>query len=232
MPSRSNLYYDIFEALKQPDCPVCRLVDRDVRQYIDSFFYESITVVERRAEIRDARGFCSVHGSILAGHSRVLGTAIIHQDVINDVLRGIPAQTPQRALLQNALKTARETVARAIRPRRECVLCAHERHQERIVLEALIDGMADDALRAAFEKSDGVCLPHLQSAMALRSPREENLRRFIELERAALDRLKGQLELFIHKRNGSYEHQPMGAEASAPARATKIVSGRVFGRRN
>jgi hypothetical protein len=228
---RTPLYLDVLEALRQPDCPVCRLVDRDVRQYIDSFFYESITVVERRAEIRDARGFCSVHGSILAGHSRVLGTAIIHQDVINDVLRGFPAQNAQRSLIKTALSSGRDAVARAIRPRRECVLCAHERHQERIVLEALISGMSDDALRAAFEASDGVCLPHLQSAMALRSPREDDLRRFVELERAALERLKGQLELFIHKRNASYEHQAMGEEASAPARATKIVSGRVFGRR-
>jgi hypothetical protein len=231
MPSRSTLHFDLVEMLKQPGCPVCRLVDRDVRQYIDSFFYESITAVERRAEIRDARGFCSVHGSILAGHSRVLGTAIIHQDVINDVLRGFPAHTPQRSLIKNALSAGRDAVARTIRPRRECVLCAHERHQERIVLEALIAGMADDALRGAFEQSDGVCLPHLQSAMALRSPREENLRRFVALERAALERLKGQLELFIHKRNASYEHQAMGEEADAPARATKIVSGRVFGRR-
>jgi hypothetical protein len=223
----SNLYFDLLEALGQPHCPVCRLIDRDVRQYIDGFFYESLTVVERRAEIRSARGFCSVHGSILAGHSRTLGTAIIHQDVINDVLRGFPEPGAKRGLLQSI----RAVVSKALRPQRSCVLCDHERHQERIALETLVNRFDDDAIRTAFEKSDGVCLPHLQTACELRGAREDNLTRMIAAEQKILLALRAQLEMFIHKSNGSYAFQHMGDEADAPARATKTVSGRVFGRR-
>lgn len=236
-PAKSNIYFDLLEALQQSDCPVCRLVDRDVRQYIDGFFYESLTVVERRAEIRAARGFCSVHGSILSGNSRTLGTAIIHHDVINDVLRGFPggAGTPGRGgiggALTGALSGARDAVAKALRPQRECVLCSHERHQERIALETLAKELDDERLREAFARSNGVCLPHMQVAVQLKSVKETDIRRLIELQRAIMERVRGELETFIHKSNGSYEFVAMGEEATSPARATRMVSGRVFGRR-
>ena len=230
-----NLITDLIETCASPGCAVCRLVDRDVRQYIDSFFYESITVVERRAEIRAARGFCSVHGSILAGHSRTLGTAIIHHDVVNDVLRGFPEGGAnggaKGGVFRAAWSSARDAVARALRPRRECVLCDHERHQERILLEALINGLPDDKIRAAFEQSGGLCFPHLQAALQLRDIRADNLRLMIDLERRMLSGLRDELATFIHKSNGSYEFTAMGAESDSPARATKLVSGRVFGRR-
>jgi hypothetical protein len=222
----SNLYFDLIEALGQPHCPICRLIDRDVRQYIDSFFYESLTIVERRAEIRAARGFCSVHGSILAGHSRTLGTAIIHQDVINDVLRGFPTDS-KRGLL----RSLRDKIAQAVRPQRGCVLCDHERHQERIALETLINRFDDQRLREAFAKSNGLCLPHLQTASQLKTAREDNFSALVGAQREIMAALRTQLETFIHKSNGSYAFQAMGDEADAPARATKLVSGRVFGRR-
>lgn len=226
-----NLISDLIETMSTPGCAVCRLVDRDVRQYIDSFFYESITVVERRAEIRAARGFCSVHGSILSGHSRTLGTAIIHHDVINDILRGFPPDGARGGALRVALSNARESVARALMPRRECVLCEHERHQERILLEALVNGLPDEKIRSAFERSGGLCVPHLQAALRLRDIRADNLRLLIDLERRMLGALRDQLNTFIHKSNGSYEFVSMGEESDSPARATKLVSGRVFGRR-
>lgn len=226
MSAQSNLYFDLIEALGQPNCPVCRLIDRDVRQYIDSFFYESLTAVERRAEIRAARGFCSVHGSILAGHSRTLGTAIIHQDVINDVLRDFPGDGKRRLL-----HSLRDRLAQAVRPRRACVLCDHERHQERIVLETLINRFDDTRLHGAFAKSDGLCLPHVQCAALLKGVNDAHLAALIDAQRAILIALRSQLETFIHKSNGSYAFQTMGDEADSPARATKLVSGRVFGRR-
>lgn len=236
-PAKSNIYFDLLEALEQSDCPVCRLVDRDVRQYIDGFFYESLTVVERRAEIRAARGFCSVHGSILAGNSRTLGTAIIHHDVINDVLRGFPGGTGTSGrgrlsgALVGALSGVRDAVMKALRPQRECVLCTHERHQERIVLETLLKELNDERMREAFSRSNGICLPHLQVAMQLKSAKDADIRQLIELQRAIMERVRGELETFIHKSNGSYEFVAMGDEATAPARATRMVSGRVFGRR-
>ena len=233
MTSPSRIAHDLTEAFRQPDCPVCRLIERDVQQYIDGFFYESITVVERRAEIRSARGFCPPHGAILAGHSRALGTAIMHHDVLNDVLRGFPGEeqekqqqaTPVRAL-QRVFTPLKRRVVLALQPKHECVLCRHERHQERVVLEVLLDGMRSETMRSEFTHSSGLCLPHLQAALEIRNARAESARALIEAQGEIIRRLRDQLALFIHKNNGSYESSTIGDEARAPARATRMVSGR------
>lgn len=232
----SRIANDLAEALQKPDCAICRLVERDLHQYVDGFFYESITVVERRAEIRAARGFCPAHGAILAGHSRTLGTAIIHHDVLNDVLRSFPdaereiresRSTNLADALRRLLKSTQQTAMNALRPRRSCVLCTHERHQERVVLETLLEGLRSDGpVRTAFITSDGLCLPHLQAALEKRSVRAESARTLIELQGNIMHRLRADLALFIHKHNGSYESSAIGDESRAPARATRMVSGR------
>lgn len=228
----SRIRFDLLDACRHPDCPVCRLVERDVRQYIDGFFYESITVVERRAEIRSARGFCTTHSEILAGHSRTLGTAIIHHDVLNDVLRSFPGEktTSSRSpaqTLRRAVTSLQQFVADALRPQRECVLCSHERHQERIVLETLLTGFksSDDELRTAFAASGGLCLPHLRGALEMRFDAAAQ-RTLLELQGDVMRRLRAELALFIHKNNGSYDHEAIGQEALAPARAARLVAGR------
>ncbi len=140
MQTKSSVYHELIEAMAQPGCAVCRLIDRAVRQYVDVFFYENITTVERRREIREARGYCSVHGSMLTGHSRMLGAAIVHQDVINDVVRELnktlgqtevpsPKPNPKKntrkpqALDDLTSTPLRNAALNAIQPKRLCPLC-------------------------------------------------------------------------------------------------------------
>ncbi len=254
--TKSSVYHEMIEAMQQSGCPVCRLIDRAVRQYVDVFFYENITTVQRRAEIREARGYCSVHGSMLLGHSRMLGAAIVHQDVINDVLRELnktlpPTEPTARAgagagagigASRKGLRKPqslddltsvplRNAALNAIRPKRNCPLCEYERDRETVLLRALVDHMPEPEMRAAFEQSSGVCLPHVQMALQLRGLSADGLRTTMQIERDILARLKRELDAYVDKSNGSYDYEGMGAEADSPTRGVKIVSGRVFGRR-
>ena len=36
----------LIEAMGEPGCPVCRLVDKSVRSRIDAFFYEQLNIIE------------------------------------------------------------------------------------------------------------------------------------------------------------------------------------------
>jgi hypothetical protein len=240
---KSSVYHELIEAMGQPGCPVCQLIDRAVRQYVDVFFYENITNVERRAEIREARGYCSVHGALLIGHSRTLGVAIIQHDVINDVLREInktlattePAKNskPRKPAPLDDLAAAplRNTLSSAMKPKRDCPLCEYERDRERNLLRTLINEIHVPEMRAAFERSSGLCLPHANAALQLRGVSADGLRLVMQIERDILQRLKSELDEYLVKSNGSYEYVGMGTEADAPMRAVKLVSGRVFGRR-
>ena len=240
MNDKPQAYPAVLEALAQPDCAVCRLVDVAVRQRIDAFLYEQIVVLERRAEIRAARGFCSVHGTMLTGVGYMQGNAILQHDVLNDVLREISKVVPDVAhpdahkrsfkhVAQGLLNRA-GAVIDAIKPRRPCVLCEYERDREAIYLRVLINHLHELEFRAAFDASAGVCLPHFRVALGLNEIRSDNLPRFIEAETTILSRVKAELDEYLHKTNGSfgYERSEMGEEADAPLRALKLVSGRVI----
>jgi hypothetical protein len=108
-----------------------------------------------------------------------------------------------------------------------CPLCEYERRQEGVVLRALVSDINDPALRSAFERSAGLCLPHFQMAVALQDAPAGNQARLVEMERAILAGLKAELDEYLSKRNASYEAEPMGEEADAPLRAVRLVSGRV-----
>ena len=236
MQAKSSAYHELIEAMSQPGCPICRLVDRAARQYVDVFFYENVTNVERRAEIREARGYCSAHGALLAGHARMLGIAIIQHDVINDVLREVDrvlTQTrAQRRPLDHLIGASmRRAVLGAVKPKRLCPLCEYEREQAGMLLRTLAGEMHDEAMHQAFARSSGLCLPHLQALLQLRDVDAHRLRLLLQIERDILKALKADLEEFLTKSNGSYEHASMGKEADSPLRATRLVSGRVLGRR-
>lgn len=236
MHAKSSAYHELVEAMSHPGCPVCRLVDRAVRQYVDVFFYENITNVERRAEIREARGYCSAHGALLAGHARMLGVAIIQHDVINDVLREVNRLLPETEAQGSPLDRLigapmRRAILDAIKPKRVCPLCEYERNQEHALLHTLVTTIHDDALRSAFARSSGLCLPHVQVLLQLRGLPRDRLRRLLQIERDILTALKADLEEYLAKSNGSYDYVGMGKEADAPLRAVKLVSGRVLGRR-
>jgi hypothetical protein len=245
--NKSSVYHELIEAMEQTGCPVCRLIDRAVRQYVDVFFYENITNVARRAEIRASRGYCSVHGAMLGGPSRMLGIAIIQHDVINDVLREVNKTLP-RTEAATARKSDRKSgkptplddlsatplrnaLLNAVKPKRLCPLCEYESDTERNLLRTLINDIGEVELQTAFEKSTGLCLPHVQAALQLRGVSADGLRRVMQIERDILQSLKAELDEYLVKSNGSYDYQGMGDESDSPARAVRLVSGRVFGRR-
>lgn len=244
---RSNAYYALIEALRQPGCPICQQVDQAVRQRIDAFLYEQIIVVARRDEIREARGFCSVHGSMISGTGRMQGTAILQHDVLNDVLReinksaAVPVPTGAgkgRSLvrLKNLVATGLRlrpfgTIANAIKPRRECPLCEYERDTEANMLRALANNLDDELLRESFAKSNGLCLSHFRVAMSgLSEVKPELLAVLTEIQLTLMTRLRDELADYIHKSNGSYDYTSMGEESDAPLRAVRMVSGRVLNR--
>jgi hypothetical protein len=173
----------------------------------------------------------------------MLGTAIIQHDVINDVLREInrvlpktepsPARPSRKPGALGDLTAAplRNALLNAFKPRHTCPLCAYEHDTERNLLRILVNDIHAPEMRAAFERSSGLCLPHAQAALTLRGLSGDGLRTVMQIERDILQALKAELDEYLVKSNGSYDYQGMGKEADAPARAVKLVSGRVFGRR-
>ena len=226
----SRTYFDLLEALRQPDCAICRLVGDALTQYIDMFIYENINNIARREEIRAGRGFCSVHTTaFMSGYGRLLSLATLEQDVLNDVLRqidqalGAPNALGKSGLLGSLFQPAAKPIRAAIQPRGNCPLCDYERSQEIVMLGTLIQFIDDAEMQAAFERSAGLCLPHYYVALGLPG----KLDRIVAVEQAMLKQLKHDVDEYVHKRNPMYADEQMGEESDAPSRAAKVISGRI-----
>lgn len=230
--AKTNTYFELLEALRQPGCAICRMADQATRKHIDVFYYEQLNALERRAEIREARGYCSFHAAMLPAPGRNTGVAVVHLDVLNAALRELNAALPARgaslgAQGSGAIRQMAKRAREAVRPRRACALCEYERDRERMYLDTLLRELKDKELTEAFRNSSGVCLPHFNAALALPDIAPELVAAFIEMECAHLEALKAGLDEHVRKFNASYDPQQMSAEADAPARATRMISGRI-----
>lgn len=91
--ANSSTYHDqsVYELLlalqaEGSGCVVCHLVQRGVEGYLQRISYENVTDVDTRLELREALGYCAVHGQEWLRLHDTLGTAIIYGDVLDHVL--------------------------------------------------------------------------------------------------------------------------------------------------
>jgi len=215
-----KLYADMVEAFQEPGCPLCHLMHGFMHSYMDSVMNEYVLDIPARAEMRDARGYCQRHAWYLPeGRGRVLGIAIIHDDIVKNVVRAIDARNPRR----NARRRAQDLLTRASASA-ECPACIYERKMEEVTTNALLNYLHDDDFVAALSASSGLCLRHF--FQALDTVRDAvALERLVQTERAALATLQGELAEFIRKNDYRFRHEGFGIEGDSWLRAIAMVSG-------
>ncbi len=227
---------DLSEALAQPGCALCRLRTDSADRFLDNLLWESVNDPGRRAQIRQAGGFCREHAWRLARPGAALGVAIIMRDVLQSVLQtvkgtafqGLPLWSLRRMHEtldpeQPAAATA-ELVAR-LEPQAACPACVWVQKMERIYLDVLLSNLSgEEGLLTAYESSDGLCLPHFRQALA-RVRGEEVFRALMDAQRAIWERLVGHLSEFIRKRDHRFQGETWGEERDAWLRAIAALVG-------
>lgn len=58
---KGHSYFELLDALKESGCPICRLVQKDSRRYLDHLMYESVLDVPTRMQLMGSFGLCSWH---------------------------------------------------------------------------------------------------------------------------------------------------------------------------
>jgi hypothetical protein len=97
---------------------------------------------------------------------------------------------------------------------------------ERGHLDALLEGLADPKLGPAYAASDGLCLPHLELALARAGTRPE-VARLVELAQEKLRALAADLGRFVDKHDHRVRPTFTDREAAAWRQALALVAGRV-----
>jgi hypothetical protein len=233
---RTMSFYDLRDALAQPDCAVCRLKAGAANQYLEGLLWENINDPDVRHNIRLALGFCHEHAWELARHRGSVGVTIITHDIIQNVLRMtedahyqtlpvLSLRRTQEALdpKQPAAATA-EAVTRLL-PQRPCSACVEADTMEDIYLRTFVEYLlGEDGLLADFQSSDGLCLPHFRQALTL--VRDETVfEALTSAQRSIWEKLANHLSEIIRKSDYRFKNEPRGEESGASLRAIAALSG-------
>ena len=234
-------FYDLRDALAQPGCVVCRLKANSADRFLDSLLWECVTDPDKRQDIRQARGFCREHAWRLARAGAALGVAIILRDVLQDALRTMDKATFQATppwslrRVYETLDPRQQAAATAVlvsqlEPQITCLACGWAEKMERIYLQVLVSHLlGEEGLLAAYEPSDGLCLPHFRQALAL--VRDERVfEALIGAQQATWERLVNDLSEFIRKSDYRFKHESWGEERDAWLRAIAALAGARFDR--
>ena len=161
---QDRFYFKLFDRLDEPGCPICTIVLRDSRAYLDSVFYERITDVPTRMALRDSFGLCNPHTWLLrdlpGSSAPDLGFAIIASDLLNRFQRmAAEPGARQRRSPKGWFTRARPRLGARLK-RTPCPACIHAARSEAVHLLQLLDLLGDAAFSEKYNRSAGICLPH------------------------------------------------------------------------
>ena len=186
-----------------------------------------------RARLAEAWGFCAAHATVLREMPEAaLGTAIIYQTLVERACRwldeaALAVAAPGRRRGWRALVRGSRAARSQSRPRRaRCPVCVELVVAERRHLDALLGGLADPKLGPAYASSDGLCLPHLELALARAGARPEAAR-LVDMAREKLRALAADLGRFVDKHDHRVRPSFTDREAAAWRQALGLVAGRM-----
>ncbi len=236
---QTSSFYDLRDGLPLSGCVVCRLKAESVDRFLDGLLWECVTDPEKRAEIRQARGFCHQHAWRLTRPGSALGAAIITRDVLQNALRTMenPAsRAPStwslrrvRAAIGPGRRASATTgLAARLGPEIECSACVWAQKMEDVYLQALSHNLlGEDGLLSAYEASDGLCLPHFRQALA-HARDKRTFEALVGVQRTVWERLVGHLDEFIRKSDYRFRDEVWGEERDAWLRAIAALAGARF----
>jgi len=224
-------YFDLRDALAQPGCPVCFLVERNSFRFLDALLYERVNDVGTRERLRKSLGFCNWHAwKCLEVPNAPLGLGIIHQDLLGQILehlsrtrRSFPVHIPFLRRLRNRGKA--QKALPLIHPDHSCPACESARFFEKMYLGILLDYITEEDFGNQFSRSPGICFPHLTVALET-YPGHRNLAFFLQRQMEKWEALKAELGEFIRKHDYKYIHEPRGAESDSWKRALEMLVGK------
>jgi hypothetical protein len=230
-PSSKWLAFDRLVAAFSPDgCAICRLVARQSARHIQMLLNEGIMEEGVRRRLYESFGFCNLHGWIATEMAfGDVALAVLYEDLIGRLLpqldRVASAVKPpaDQGLIGNFWR--QREVPRAVPVTAPCPVCAANDQTANLYLGELLKFFDDNKLRAAYDPSFGICLPHLQQAVH-EFPDQPRLPHLVAAERAKLEALQAELHAYDARRDARFHDKPHGREQSSWWRVIEKFTGK------
>lgn len=227
--------FKLLEACREPGCPVCRLVQAAVERYLDNQFYENVNNPDWRKQLRTSLGFCQEHAwlAIERHLGDALGFAIIYQDVVATILKGLDESpppssgqgwSPARNRSAGRASAAIQPAPTPFTPRTRCPACLQRDEMTKMIIVRLIEELQGSEMPAALQASDGLCIPHLRLVL-LEAKNSQTRKTLLDIHRRKLESLKSELEEFIRKNDYRFMSEGFGKEGDSWLRAVHLMTG-------
>ncbi len=239
-PSKLVSYFELRDAFREEGCPVCRLLLKWTRRYLDSLFHEYVNDPGVRQQLRESHGFCNWHAWMAATiDNSPSGIAIIYEHllkdqiwILQDFLGSLKPRSWWTQLKARWLHVEREPFTQTHQHRRPtCPACERrEAFFEQDFIETLLTSLSDPEFADGFRLSFGLCLPHLYRAIATGRD-QPNLPLLLELQVKKLEALRGELAEYIRRLDYRFMAEPRGEEKTSWRRVVELFVGKreVFG---
>lgn len=232
--SKPFSYFDLIDIMDHPGCPVCNLIIDKCDRYLNSIFTEMLLKPETHQSFRERRGLCAQHsaraGEYIGGSLEI---AMLFTKGLEEVVKALGENLSDDSgrWLQNLSERNGKAASLESRlaPTGPCIVCVYMEEREKRYIETLCKFIGDRKLSAAFEASEGLCLPHFR--IALNHARKTSAReRLIAIHRKIWTSLKRDLDSFISKNNYLRKHEINQHEGDSWRRVIRIAGNSgVFG---
>lgn len=235
MISKPRARHELLEALRdERGCALCFLATRAAARYIESLLYESVTDVEIREKLRQARGMCNFHSWEMTKGIESLGVAWIYLDLVHFYQRALEEARfarPKPSLLDKLTGDSKVSgnsspvspLARRLQPERGCSACEIRGIAEQIYIEALVESV--DQVCPLLRDSAGFCLPHL-SQIVDQIDNPGDFDRLRDAQAQPLRRIERELSEYIRKHDHRFVHEEVGREGDSWSRAIELLAAR------
>jgi hypothetical protein len=203
---RHTTFFNLFDALAEKDCALCRLVAKAGHDALDALLYENVNDPGTREAMLASRGFCATHAELAAHMSDALGVAMLYEalcrEAANQVTRDLPTEATQ-----------------------PCPICRVAAGAEDRYIAEFCLRIDESDFRERFLDSDGFCLPHFQRVITM--IRDTASGRVVRAHEAkTLLALADQLGVFVEKH--SYKNESdFAVEATSWLRALEKLPGKI-----
>lgn len=208
------VYHALKDSMTEGACPICAQTSHNIRGAMRSVLYESMTDVEIRDTIKNARGFCRHHSNLFLEEGDALNHAIVYGDALRSALQDVV--NGDYSYYEN---------------RKSCYFCDMAKEMEDAYIKACWDAFHEEEFFSAYEEGGLLCMTHLH-AMESASEKEKNGEEFyLKLAQTTIDKYQTmirQLDEIIRKsdyRNLSEEWTE--GEKTAWKRAVNVIHDRV-----
>lgn len=188
MGFRHTPFFELLDAVQAGGCPLCRIVNRAVRRYLEATLYEFVNDAGMRRRVVQSQGFCAAHAALLRQMGDGLGVVLLHEQVLAGLSRGD---------LAAVLKA----------PAAPCPACATAAewldHSGGTLLASLDEPEITDYLNG----QPALCLSHLRW-LARHSRSRQQRKQFAELARKTAEHLYTGALTFANAANGSDPNRP------------------------